>query len=194
MTKVLSAPFLELENFTLSVEQYDQMVDTGIITPDHKVELLEGLLIKKMGINEPHSACVAGLHEYFYDRHGKQFTFRSENPITLSPTSKPEPDFVVCTRREDRYVNAHPSAAEVQLLIEVAESSVDNDRSYKSRLYAAAGIQEYWIINLAARQVEVYLKPDDSSATFASVTYYGKEETFESILNGETAVSDLLPF
>lgn len=193
MTKAIGIPFADMEDFTWTVELYNQLIDAGILTPDHKVELLEGIIIKKMAINEPHAACVDGLHEYFYDKYAKQFTYRSENPIHLSETSLPEPDFVVCERREDRYRNAHPVVLQLQLVIEVADSTVDKDRNYKSVLYANGGIREYWIINIRDQQVEVHLQPDAASESYLKIARYRADETFESPFNGLTAVNDLLP-
>lgn len=193
MTKPISAPYIEMEDFTWTVEQYNRLIDAGILTPESKVELLEGSLIKKMAINEPHAACVDGLQEYFYDKYGKQFTLRSENPIALSETSAPEPDFVVCERRKDRYVGAHPVPGQIELIIEVADSTVDKDRNYKSTLYALAGIKEYWIINLRDAQVEVYLNPDAASEAYLEVRRFRVNEDFASPFNGNTVVNELLP-
>lgn len=193
MTKPISAPYIEMEDFTWTVEQYNRLIDAGILTPDNKVELLEGALVKKITINEPHAACVDGLQEYFYDKFGKQFTLRSENPITLSETSAPEPGFVVCTRREDRYRNAHPLPGQIELIIEVADSTVDKDRNYKSALYAMAEIKEYWIINIRDAQIEVYLNPDAAAEAYLEVRRFRVGESFESEFNGNTLVDDLLP-
>jgi len=193
MTKPINVLGYEMEDFTWTVEQYHQLIDAGIITPDHKVELLEGVIIKKMGINEPHAACVDGLHEYFYDRNGKMYTYRSENPIVLGDDSEPEPDFVICERRKDRYNTGHPTPRQVHLIIEVAESTVDKDRNYKSVLYATANLEEYWIINLRDSRVEVYLKPDQAAGIYRSITVYLKGDEFESPFSGLTKVDDLLP-
>lgn len=193
MTKPINAPYIEMEGFTWTVKQYNRLIDAGILTPDNKVELLEGSLIKKIAIIESHAACVDGLQEYFYDKYGKQFTLRSENPITLSEKSAPEPDFVVCERREDRYRSSHPVPSQIELIIEVADSTVDKDRNYKSTLYALAGIKEYWIINIRDAQVEVYLNPDAASEAFLEVRRFRTDEDFESPFNGNTIVNDLLP-
>jgi len=194
MTKAASAPIPSMEDFTWTVDQYHQLIGAGIITPNHRVELLDGAIIKKMGINEPHSACVDGLHEFFYDKYGKKYTLRSENPVILDDRSEPEPDFAICVRRDDRYINGHPTVSQLHLIIEVADSTVDKDRHYKGPLYARAGIVEYWIINLDNRQVEVHLQPLGSVRMYRSITTYLPGETFDSPFNGPTSVNELLPF
>lgn len=193
MTKAIGIPFSDMEDFTWTVELYSQLIDAGILTPAHKVELLEGTIIKKMAINEPHSACVDGLHEYFYDKYGKKFTYRSENPIILSETSLPEPDFVICERREDRYQKKHPLVEQTQLVIEVADSTVDKDRNYKAVLYANAGVEEYWIINIRDGQIEVHLEPDEGSESYLKISRFRVGESFDSPFNGPTEVTELLP-
>jgi Uma2 family endonuclease len=82
---------------------------------------------------------------------------------------------------------------QVELIIEVADSTVDKDRNYKSILYALAGIKEYWIINIRDEQVEVYRNPDVASEAYLEVRRYRVDEAFESTFNGTTIVTDLLP-
>lgn len=193
MTKAINSPLADMEDFTWTVELYNRLISAGVLTPEHKVELLDGLIIKKMAINEAHAACVDGLQEYFYDKYRKQFTLRSENPVTLSTDSVPEPDFAVCDRREDRYLNAHPTQNEVRLIVEVADSTVEKDRYYKARKYAMAGIKEYWIINVRDGQVEVHLEPDADSEAYLQINRHLSGTTFESPFNGVTVVDELLP-
>lgn len=193
MIKTINHPFFEMEDFTWTAELYIELIDKGILTPDHKVELLNGVIIKKTVISEAHAACVDGLQEYFYDKYRKQFTLRSENPIKLDGESVPEPDFAVCIRREDRYKTAHPVPDQIKLVIEVADSTVEKDRNFKAVRYAQAGIQEYWIINVRDNQVEVYLEPNADSESYLSVNRYLRGSSFESPFNGLTLVDDMLP-
>lgn len=193
MTQQADAPAGDRRAFTWTLERYHRMIDLGILTPEDRVELLFGQIVEKMSIGELHAACVAILTEYFYDRFGKEYQHRSENPVTLPAESEPEPDFVVAVRREDRYRNAHPTPADIYLIIEVADNTLDTDRRAKSVLYAMSGIPEYWIINLKQRQVEVYLKPDTAAGTYGSVTHYAEEAAWESPFAGTVAVKDLLP-
>lgn len=77
------------------------------------------------------------------------------------------------------------------LVIEISDTTLDYDQLVKGRLYAAAGIAEYWIVNLRSDQIEVYTDPGAES--YATVSVHGREATFESAFNGETVVAELLP-
>lgn len=90
--------------------------------------------------------------------------------------SEPEPDIVAAAYRKDSYRSGHPTPSEVSLIIEVADSSLEYDRSTKKELYAGAGIPEYWIVNIPDRQLEVFRQPKGSD--------YDKEEV---LLPGEKA-------
>ena len=78
-----------------------------------------------------------------------------QDPVVLNNNSEPEPDIAVCLPVPDKYKSAHPTADQVLLVIEVAESSLTHDRTRKARAYAASGVPEYWIANLIDRQIEV---------------------------------------
>ena len=177
-----------------TVERYHELIRLGILTPDDNLELLDGQIVKRMSIGEPHAATVEGLTEYFYDRFGKQYRYRSENPITIAPKSEPEPDFVISRRLEPGQAKTHPVPKEIYLVIEVAQDTVSKDRRVKGPLYAAAGIGEYWIVNLEERQIEVHLNAGvEQLAKYEQVAYYPAGNTFESPFVGEVEVDDLLP-
>lgn len=193
MTQHLTIPTPVDQDFAWSLERYHQAIERGVLTEDDQVELIAGRIIAKMPIGKMHAACVGLLNEYFFDRLGRTYQYRLENPVTLVDNSEPEPDFVVVTRKEGFYKTAHPGPADIHLIIEVADNTLERDRQLKAPLYAAAGLPEYWIINLKNRQVEVYLQPDPAEATYGSVTHYREEAVFQSLLVGEVKVSDLLP-
>lgn len=144
-----------------SVDQYKQMIREGIISEDDRVELLHGEIVEKIGIGDPHAACVSLLDDLFHDRLGKKAMVRVQNPIEL-PTSMPEPDVFLLKRRTDYYRTQTPRPADVLLVVEVSESSLVADRTAKATLYAKAGIVEYWIANLIDKTVEVYRQPTPS--------------------------------
>jgi Uma2 family endonuclease len=90
---------------------------------------------------------------------------RCQDPISLPNNSEPEPDIVIARLRSDDYINSHPSPADIILVIEVADSSIKFDRDTKAPLYAAAGISEYWIVNLIDDRLEIYRQPSGSIYT-----------------------------
>ena len=150
---------LQPQRQRFSVSDYHKMRDAGILTADDRVELLQGEIIEMSPINSEHASTVDFLARELILQIGKKAIVRVQNPIRLSDYSEPEPDLVIARFTEDRYRAAHPSAEDVCLVIEVADSSLNQDRVLKYGLYAAAGIPEYWIINLADRQVEVFKRP-----------------------------------
>jgi Uma2 family endonuclease len=122
----------------------------------------------------------------------------SQEPITLAE-SEPEPDVVVVRGETEHYLDRHPGPAEVGLVVEVADASLRTDQGTKKRTYAAAGIAVYWIVNLKARQIEVYTEPHTTrkASDYRQRRNYGASDTIPVVLDGvETgslAVRELLP-
>lgn len=182
----------------LSVEQYHDMIRTGILTEDDPVELLEGWLIPKMTKSLRHIA-VTDLTGRALERVlPPGWYVRMQDPIT-TPDSEPEPDVAVVRGNTLTYLERLPDARDIALIVEVADSSLSRDRVTKKRLYARAGILIYWIVNLSENRVEVYSNPDDSShsATYRHYQSYEQGETLPVVLDGheiaQIAVREFLP-
>ncbi|MEP0792285.1 MULTISPECIES: Uma2 family endonuclease [Cyanophyceae] len=142
----------------LSVEQYHQMIRLGILSDDDPVELLDGWLVYKMPKNPPHRATTKLTRNALEAVIPEGWYVDTQEPITLAD-SEPEPDVVVVRGNTRDYLDRHPGASDIALIIEVADSTLERDRTSKQRLYARAGIPIYWIINLPEKQVEVYTEP-----------------------------------
>src|SRR2546421_446545 len=130
-----------------SVAEYHQMVQTGILTPDDRVELLEGWIVNKMPQNPPHASSVTRIVKRVARCCPDNWTMRVQLPITLSE-SEPEPDITLARGGEDTYDTRHPEPADIGVLIEVGDSSVIADRRYKGELYAKEKVSEFWLIDL----------------------------------------------
>jgi Uma2 family endonuclease len=184
--------------FRLSVKQYHELIDSGALASDEPVELIEGILFRKMSKNPPHSNCNGRVQQIIGSAIGPGWCFRLQEPVALSD-GQPEPDGIVARGTIDGYVAKHPGPADVALLIEVADSSLDRDRTIKLPSYARAGIVCYWIINLIDRQIEVYTRPDASAATprYLSREIISSGGNLNLILDGKVianiAAADLLP-
>jgi Uma2 family endonuclease len=139
---------------SFSVDQYEQMIDTGILTENDRVELIRGKILAKTPIGDAHVEVVNRLNRTFAKQLDESVTISIQNPLVLAD-SEPEPDVALYTRRSKG--KARP--ADVHLVIEVADSSLEFDRTVKLPLYAEAGIRELWIVNLPDQQVEVYRQP-----------------------------------
>jgi hypothetical protein len=99
------------------------------------------------------------LTRLFYERLGQRVIVRSQNPILVGDDSEPQPDIALLTPRADSYKKSHPTPAEVLLVVEVSDSTLNYDRDVKAPIYAHAGIRELWLVNLAEGRLEVYREP-----------------------------------
>lgn len=182
----------------MSVEQYHAMIDRDILHSGEPVELLEGVLVTKMTKNSPHAAAVRKLARLLASLVGTNFDIHTQDPITTAE-SEPEPDLSVVDHDEDDYDDGHPTADQTALVVEVADSSLSQDRRLKKRIYARAGIVEYWIVNLIDEQIEVYVIPDSSvdQPGYQQRTDFKRGEsvpvTLGGVVVGKVAVSQVLP-
>ena len=151
-------PALQARLWRLSVDQYHEMVRHGILTEDHEVELLDGLLVAKMTKNTAHHVAKLLVQGALAKVIPEGWYVDSQDAITLE-TSEPEPDVMVVRGQPRDYLEHHPLADELALVVEVSDSSLRHDQGFKKTIYAAAAIPVYWIVNLVDRQVEVYTDP-----------------------------------
>lgn len=142
----------------LTVEQYHAMIRSGALNGGDSIELLEGWLVNKMIKNPPHSASTAKTRRQLNAVIPDGWSVDSQEPVTTLD-SEPEPDVAVIRGLREEYVERHPGPEDIGLLVEVADTSLDRDRGWKKRIYAAAAIPAYWIVNLVERQVEVFTEP-----------------------------------
>lgn len=137
--------------------EYYRMAETGILRPDDRVELIDGAVLTKAPQASAHATAVLLAAGALRGVFGQGFDARPQLPLALDDASEPEPDLTVVPGAPRDYRESHPSTA--LLVVEVAETSLAFDRGVKKALYARAGIPEYWIVDLAARAVEVYRSP-----------------------------------
>lgn len=165
---------LPLARHKLSVEDYHRMGDAGILTPDSRVELIEGEVIDMAPISSAHAGVVSLLTTFFVRSLGDAGVVFTQNPIRLLPDSEPQPDITILKPRADYYRKSLPGASDVLLLVEVAETTIAYDRLIKLPLYASYGIAEFWLIDLKAERLEVHSNPKEK--TFASLRRLGKRD------------------
>jgi Uma2 family endonuclease len=143
-----------------TVEDYHWLTEKGFFAEDDRVELIRGQVVQMAAKGTAHEVCLNRLlkvliKEFKDDRA----IVRCQSPIVLFNESEPEPDFSIVQYREDEYLSAHPLPADVLLIIEISDSSLDYDRETKLPLYAEAGIYDYWIFNLQQNVLETYCEP-----------------------------------
>jgi Uma2 family endonuclease len=142
------------------------------------LELIEGELIDRMGKTPLHSNSTSLLRLWLSEVFGPRFVQQGASidvaPID-NPLNEPEPDLIVLERPFTDYRTGSPPPSEVRLVIEVSDSTFAFDRSVKARLYARAGIPEYWIFNVPRSQLLVHRNPVDGK--YQSVEAFAEHES-----------------
>ena len=162
----------------ITVAEYYQMADAGIIKSEDRVELINGEIITMSPIYSPHASVVDTLLELLILKLHSRAIIRCQNPLHLDQRSEPEPDIVIAHYQEDSYQSHHPIPKDVYIVIEVSDSTLQKDRKVKIPLYAKAGIPEYWIINLQDRQIEIHRQPKNGE--YHSIQIISKEAEIKS--------------
>jgi Uma2 family endonuclease len=177
----LEASLMAPRRFTL--DEYHQLLRVGVLKEDEHVELLEGLIVDMTPQGRPHALVISRLNRFLSRALGEAYSVRPQLPLSLGPDSEPEPDLAIVTREEEEHAEEHPRTA--LLVVEVAVDSLRVDRLIKGRVYARAGIPEYWVVDVAGRLVEVYTAPVAGEGRYLSLrTVKGDETLAPSMLPG----------
>ena len=177
-------PFLPI-----TVDQFQQMIEQGILKEGDPVELIDGVMVRKdrsisdesfMGHHPRHALLILRLQRLLRGIcESAGWHLRIQLPVRLNDNNAPEPDIAVARGSEEEYADRHPGPEDLVLVIEVAGSSLGTDRTTKQRLYATAGIPRYWIANLTLSQMEFLEQPDSATNQYAD----------QSICTGDQPVS-----
>ncbi len=183
--------------YRFTVEQYARMVELGILTPDDRGELLEGWIVKKMTQYPPHAFTTDLVQDTLRPLLPEGWRVRDQKPI-VTPDSLPEPDVAIVRGPLIRYLEQHPQPRDVAVVIEVADSTLQEDRERKGRLYARARLPVYWIVNLVDDRIEVYTRPRAGRApAYRERRDYGRSDAIPLIIEGreiaQIPVQSLLP-
>ena len=147
------------EVYRFTVDQYERMVRDGTIDEDEPVELLDGIVVRKMPKGPRHDASSARCRRELERALPAGWHLRVEGSVRIPDYNEPEPDLCVVRGESDDYTDHHPGPADIALVVEVADSSLARDRGEKRDNYARAGIPVYWVVNLVGRQLEVSSNP-----------------------------------
>ena len=183
--------FPESSRFTVKI--YDLMVEKGILTENDNVELLNGAIINKMPKGTKHTSTNTLITRYFYKVLGEQAVIRVQDPILLNDVSEPEPDIVLARLPLEKYLQSHPTPADIFLIIEVSDSTLSFDRREKGLAYARAGIVQYLIVNVENNTVEDYQKPAVDGFQTKQTYAAGDKFRLAAFPDLEIAVEDFLP-
>lgn len=154
------------------------MGEAGIFRQDARLELIEGEIFEMSPIGNVHAACVKFLNRLLSHLFGGTLIVGVQDPVRLSDFSEPQPDISLLRWRDDFYRGRHPAPADVLLVVEVADTTVVQDRAIKLPLYARAVIAEAWLVNIPEKRVEIYSDPADGAYRRAEV--FGRDEEAQS--------------
>jgi Uma2 family endonuclease len=153
----------------ITVDEFYRMHEAGEFAPDARVELIEGEIIEMPPPGTRHSAMDSRLLELLMQAVWPRAIVRSGSAIHLDNMSEPQPDVALVLRREDFYVERHPTPAETILAIEVSDSRLNFDLGRKRALYARHGIAELWVIDLKRSRLHRFRRPSGDEYLEASV-------------------------
>jgi Uma2 family endonuclease len=142
-----------------TADEYQRMGQVGIL-PERRLELIDGEVLVMTPIGTRHNAAVNRTNRVLVGLVGDQAIVQVQGSIRLDGYSEPQPDLALLTPRADDYVSRHPGPADILLLIEVSDSSIDYDVGRKAALYAASAIREYWVADLEKGELVVHLDPE----------------------------------
>ncbi len=164
----------------LSLDEFHSMGAAGILKEDDRVELIEGEMIEMAPIGTRHLAKVNRLSRMLSLAAGKEAIVSTQNPIALPPQNEPQPDIALLKARADDYEVSLPTAADVLLVIEVADTTLAYDRDVKIPIYARHGIPEVWLFDVQGGSLYVHL--DAAPDGYRRILTPGKNETVSPLL------------
>lgn len=172
----------------LTRKEYQAICETGVFD-DERVELLHGVVVRMSPPSPPHEATIQRLNRLLVMAVGERGWVRINSPWAANDDSLPEPDVVVAPLGD--YDLDYPERA--WLVIEVSKSSLRKDRGIKARLYARAGVPEYWVVNLVDEIIEAYTEPAGDRYVRRVEYRRGEQIRPSQLPNVEIAVSEVLP-
>jgi Uma2 family endonuclease len=181
----------------LSVDQYDQMVEYGILPETNRFELINGKIVEKDVKRPPHVTATAFTRQAVERLLPSGWHVRQEAPVRIpNRRSEPEPDLSVVRGGIKDYVTRHPEPPDVALVVEVTRTTASKDRAL-ARVYGPAGIPVYWIVNIPRRRLEVYPGAPGVAGAYPKPTILDESASVELVIDGQPlgliAVADLLP-
>ncbi len=172
MSAVLEYP----QRHAVSAEEYLRMGEAGVFAPDARLELIEGEIVEMAPIGSPHAGLVKVLNRLFSRAGGDLAIVSVQDPLIVGERSVPQPDLALLKPRADSYSTSHPTAADVLLVVEVADSTLPFDLGTKIPMYARGGIAEVWVVDVQEQERAVRVFRDPSASGYrTSFTVSGGE-------------------
>ena len=153
----------EISRRLFTVDDYHRMADAGILSQRDRVELIYGEVLAMSPSGPRHGAWVDRAAQVMFNITRARAIVRVQGNVGLDEYDEPQPDIVLLRPKDDFYFSKLPSPSDILLIIEVADSSLEYDRTIKARLYAETGIQEYWVMDLRNDRLFAYSNPSGKS-------------------------------
>jgi len=184
---------VEIIKRRFSVDDYERMEQTGILSEDDRVELIDGEVVVMSPIGLPHLACVDRMTRVLVLKLREHAIVRVQGSVVLDLYDAPQPDVALLRPKADFYLSGHANPTDILLLIEVADSSLAYDHEVKAPLYASKGVAEYWLVDLNHEVITCYSDP--SGGTYQIVTPHRRGESMAPRLLPDCAleINELLP-
>jgi Uma2 family endonuclease len=141
--------------YRMTVDQYERLVQTGVLG-GQPIELIDGLLVRKLGKNPPHVIACEALRDALLPLMPQGWRLAIEAPVRIPEFDEPAPDLAIVQGTRDQYKDHRPGPSDIGIVIEVADTTLDRDRGEKQLVYARGGVPVYWIVNLVDGQLEIY--------------------------------------
>lgn len=183
---------LDIQPRRFNAEEYERMAEAGVFSGQERVELLGGIIAEMSPEGKKHVVAIELARDLLFFRIGKRAGMRIQHPLRVGADSVPEPDIAIVEATDPRaYLEEHPKTA--LLVIEVSHHTLRRDMDFKARLYARAGVREYWVENLVNDEVAVFRDPGPDG--YASQTTYRRGDRISLVAfpDVELGVDELLP-
>jgi Uma2 family endonuclease len=172
----------EISKRLFTVHDYHRMVDAGILSEDDRVELIHGEILAMIPIGPPHNGAIIRATQALVRIVGDRALVEVQGSVRLDEYDEPQPDIVLLRPKDDFYSSRHAGPSDIFLIIEMADSSLEYDRTIKARLYAETGVPEYWIADVGNERLFAY--SDIHESTYRAIRQFQR---------GETVAPQLLP-
>jgi Uma2 family endonuclease len=176
-----------------TVDEYHQLMDKGVFHPEERVELIVGQIIQMSAKGTAHTSATRRTSNIIRNFLGNRASVYTQDPIQLNDSSEPEPDVSVVRFDPLDYSQQHPTAADVYLIIEVADTSLTYDTEIKAQIYAQSGITDYWVLDVNDRRLIVFREPHQTG--YKSQVILDEPQTITPLAFPDLAIAltDILP-
>ncbi len=188
----MSTTDIYIQKHLTNLVEWQKIGEANIFPPESRLELINGEILEMTPIGSRHASHLKRINRLFSDFIDDSALIAVQDPVQLGDLSQPKPDFMLLRPSIDFYYENHPTANDVYLLIEIAESSLKYDRNLKLRLYALHKIPEYWLLNVNDSCLEVYRQPENGLYAEKTTLRAGDKITLSRLNQVNIKIADIL--